>query len=193
MSDVQIYTLEIEDYDAVIELGNEVHGDNYLFPEKIQEIRERSIKDGINCSLVAYNGPREAGKLLGFRLTYAPGMWEPDRWCSIERWGYEPDELCYFKCNTVSEESRGTGIGSRLLHESIECAKKQGAEAGITHIWMQSPGNSAFKYFKKNGGQVVEIHENRWADDYKNENYICIVDGEDCICSAAEMILRFKE
>ena len=65
-------------------------------------------------------------------------------------------QVCYFKCNTVDESYRGYGIGSTLLRLSIDAAKQQGAKAGISHLWKQSPGNSAVKYFTKCGGQLVQ-------------------------------------
>ncbi len=171
----------------VIVLGNLVHGDLYLTDESIAVIHQLGLSDDLNASFVAYNGD----KLVGFRLTYAPGAWPIDQWCTTADWPYENDKVCYFKCNTVDESCRGQGIGGMLLSRSIEVAKQQGATAGVAHIWMQSPGNSAFKYMTKAGGKVVKIHPERWLGNSLNEGYHCVICNGVCHCDAAEMIIHF--
>lgn len=180
---------EPNDIPAVIALGNTVHGDNYLDPEKAQYLYESGFKDNINASLVAYDGD----KLVGFRLTQGAEQWHIDEWCSPDLWGWSEEQVCYFKCNTVDATYRGYGIGSELLKRSIEQAKKQGAKAGLAHIWLASPGNSAFKYFKKCGGELVKEHPNRWQSWFESDGYICPVCGEHCTCTAAEMIIHFDK
>lgn len=186
-AEIRFESFTPEAFDDVIELGNLVHGDNYLDMEKVQHIFDASHKRGINASLVAYMDD----DLVGFRLTQAAEQWDIDEWCSPELWGFTNEEVCYFKCNTVHERSRGTGIGSELLKRSIKEAKKQGAKAGLAHIWLASPGNSAYKYFKKCGGEVVKEHPNRWQGWYDSHGYICPVCGEFCTCTAAEMMIKF--
>ena len=97
---------------------------------------------------------------------------------------------CYFKCNTVDENFRGLGIGKKLLQLAIEAAKKQGAKAGISHLWKQSPNNSAVNYFTRCGGQHVASHAGKWNEESK-QGYDCILCGFDCQCEAAEMIIYF--
>ncbi|UAA39369.1 GNAT family N-acetyltransferase [Paraneptunicella aestuarii] len=186
-SNIRFVPFTPEAFDAVIELGNLVHGDNYLDNDKVQYLYNASLKHGINASLVAYMDD----DLVGFRLTQAPEQWDIDEWCSPELWGFDKEQVCYFKCNTVHERCRGTGIGSELLKRSIEQAKKQGAKAGLAHIWLASPGNSAYKYFKKCGGELVKEHPNRWQGWYDSHGYICPVCGEFCTCTAAEMMIKF--
>lgn len=178
---------EPEDFAGVIKLGNIVHGDNYLDDEKCQKYYNTSFKDGINASFVAYDGD----ELVGFRLTQAANKWDINEWCSPQLWQLSEDQVCYFKSNTVNANYRGHGIGSSLLMLSIEQAKLQGAKAGLAHIWLASPGNSAFKYFKKCGGELIKEHPNRWAGWYESHGYICPVCGPDCDCTAAEMMIRF--
>ena len=189
---MNIYQLQKVDFEKVVALGNVINGENYLTPELVEEMLGKSCRDGHNCSFVAYDGER-SGTLAGFRLTYAPGSWEPDKWCCPEKWKVRPEELCYFKSNMIAEPFRGKGLGPLLLNESIRVARSLGALGGITHIWMQSPGNSAFKYFTKAGGELVMIHPGRWNEDCINYGYSCILCGTDCTCDAAEMILYFKE
>lgn len=71
---MDIKELTPEHYDAVIALGNLVHGDNYLNLESIKLIHQKSIKDNINASFVGI----ENNQLLGFRLTFAPLNWTVD-------------------------------------------------------------------------------------------------------------------
>ncbi|SFC41612.1 GNAT family N-acetyltransferase [Pseudoalteromonas denitrificans] len=184
---MEIKQLTPAHYDAVIALGNLVHGDNYLDLESIKLIHQKSIKNNINASFIATEGEQ----LLGFRLTYAPQNWQTDKWCSCDLWQVPVDKTCYFKCNTVTETARGKGIGGLLLKASIEAVKKQGGIAGASHIWLQSPGNSAFRYFTKAGGELIKIHPDRWLCDSLEHGYVCSLCGNECHCEAAEMLLKF--
>jgi len=101
------------------------------------------------------------------------------------------DKCCYFKCNTVDENYRGLGIGKTLLQLSIETAKKQGAAAGVSHLWKESPNNSAVTYFARCGGELINYHPGKWNED-SQQGYNCILCGYDCHCEAAEMIIYFE-
>ena len=175
-------------FDKVIDLGNEVHGSGYLTQDIIEKIYKKGLKDGINCSFVMLDGE----KAVGFRLTYAPTNWQVDQWCSPDIWKYPIEEICYFKSSTVDEAYRSHGIATRMLNASIEAVKKQGAKAGICHTWMQSPGNAAYLYFTKCGGQHLKTYPNRWLED-SYAGYRCVVCGKDeyCHCDAGEMVLYF--
>ncbi|MCH2058597.1 MAG: GNAT family N-acetyltransferase [Thalassotalea sp.] len=175
------------DFAQVIALANHVHGEGYMDMDNTPIWVNKGIKDGINAGFVALDGE----KLVGFRLTYAVGNWEIDKWCSPELWQVSPQSVCYFKCNTVDENYRGYGIGSELLKRSIAAAQQQGAKAGVSHLWKQSPGNSAVKYFTKCGGKLIKSHPDKWREDALN-GYDCILCGFDCHCEAAEMMIYFE-
>ncbi len=182
-----------ENYFAkIIQLGNAVHGDAYLTKDIINKIYQKSIKDNINCSFIMLD--TEKDKVAGFRLTYAPTNWQIDQWCSPELWKLPIEQLCYFKSSTVDADYRCHGIAKKMLHASIKVAQQQGAKGGICHTWMQSPGNVAFLYFIKCGGQHLKTYPNRWLED-GYVGYRCIVCGVDqyCHCDAGEMILYFDE
>ncbi|MBW8186609.1 GNAT family N-acetyltransferase [Shewanella nanhaiensis] len=183
-----IEALEQEHFEDVIALGNKVHGDGYLDLRSMQSLYQKGIKDEINANFVAVLND----ELVGFRLTYAPGNWQPDSWCLPDAWGVEPEKVCYFKCNTVAEEHRGEGIGGKLLQASIAATKHQGAKAGISHLWKDSPNNSAVNYFTKAGGVLIKEYPNRWNNTKEHPDYICILCGPECHCTACEMILIFK-
>lgn len=175
-------------FDQVIGLGNKVHGDNYLDPESLARIYHKSIVNGINASWVALI----CDELVGFRLTLAADQWEPDHWCTPDLWNVASKHVCYFKCNTVDERYRSAGIGSRLLSLSINCARQQGSHAGLAHIWLASPGNSAFRYFSKCGGELIKKHPGKWRNLSIDDGYCCPVCPDICECVAAEMIIHFK-
>lgn len=189
MSNFNVLHLSEDDFEKVITLGNAVHGDGYLDLSSISKMLDKSKKGDLNSSYVMYDGD----KLVGFRITYAPGQWELDKWCTPDEWPVAKDDVAYFKCNTIDPDYQGKGLGGQLLKTSIETLKKMGAKAGLSHIWMQSPGNASFKYFTKAGGQLIKTHPRRWNDDPSLPDYNCIICGTDCYCDASEMILVFDK
>lgn len=174
------------DFSAVLTLGETVHGSNYMDLPELQQIYWQGIKNGLNASFVAI----ENEQLIGFRLTYAPGQWPQDQWCTVESWGVEFEQVCYFKSNTIAEAARGKGLGGQLLSASKVTAIAQGAKAGVSHLWQQSPNNAAVRYFTKAGGKLIKLHPQRWHKRYTGE-YECVLCGDDCHCVACEMLLIF--
>ena len=174
-------------FSQVITLANQVHGEGYLDDEKIKQWTNKGIVNAINCSFVALLD----SKLVGFRSTYSANQWSIDQWCSPALWQVDSQKCCYFKCNTVDEKYRGLGIGKQLLKLAIEAAQQQGAQAGISHLWKQSPNNSAVSYFSKCGGKLIKSHPDKWNEDSR-QGYDCVLCGHDCHCEAAEMIIHFN-
>ena len=185
---VDYHPLTAEHYSAVIKLGNLVHGDGYLDDTKIRLWTNKGINQNINTSFVALLN----GQVIGFRITFAAKQWLIDQWCTPKLWRVPEQSCCYFKCNTVDESYRSLGVGKKLLQLAIEAAKKQGAQAGISHLWKQSPNNSAVFYFTKCGGELVKSHADKWNEESK-QGYNCILCGCDCHCEAAEMIIDFTD
>ena len=183
-----------EYFKQVIKLGNEVHGDGYLTNENITAWVARGISNNINCGYVALlndsSSKNAKGKVIGFRITFSAEHWQPDQWCSPKLWQIPENKCCYFKCNTVDENYRGLGVGKKLLQLSINAATQQGAQAGVSHLWKQSPNNSAVAYFTRCGGELVKSHPEKWNEESKL-GYSCILCGHDCHCEAAEMIIYF--
>lgn len=185
---IQYQPLTPQHFAAVIALGNQVHGDGYLSDELIRLYYQQGQKAGHNAGVIALDNQG----LAGFRLAFAPGQWQPDQWCSPELWGVPLTQVGYFKCNTVRPDLQGSGIGGALLQLSIQAFIAQGAVAGVAHLWVQSPGNAAVRYFSKHGGELVKIHPDKWLEDSLN-GYECVRCGFDCHCDAAEMILRLAQ
>lgn len=183
--------LSLTDFNDVIALGNRVHGEGYLDNKSLKKMLERSVYNDLNCSYVLYDTSVTPKKLVGFRLTYAPNSWPLDKWCTPSHWPVESNLVAYFKCNTIHPDYQGKGLGGLLLKESVATLKQMGAKAGLSHIWMQSPGNASYKYFTKAGGQLIKTHPRRWHNDATIPDYICIICGKDCHCDATEMMLEF--
>lgn len=187
MDKVHYEILTTEHFSAVITLANKVHGEGYLDEHKVEEWVAKGISNDINTSFVALLN----NNVIGFRITYSAKQWHIDQWCSPELWTVPKENCCYFKCNTVDEEYRGLGIGKKLLQLAINAAKQQGAQAGVSHLWKQSPNNSAVSYFTKCGGEIVKSHPGKWNEESK-QGYSCVLCGNDCHCEAIEMIITFK-
>ena len=185
---MKIIPLQPEHFERVIALGNLVHGDNYLDNAGIEQMRQKGCKDGINASFVALSDDDE---LLGFRTSYSAGQWPIDKWSSPSLWPVDQNDMAYFKCIAVSPNAQGQGIGPQLLKHAITALKQQGARAGVAHLWKQSPGNGAVKYFTKAGGKLIKVHDDKWLDDCIYHGYVCTICGTECHCQAAEMVLEF--
>jgi len=185
-NDIIYQALTPKDFAPLITLANEVHGDGYLDNNSLSIWYKKGLLHNKNASFVAYH----KSKLVGFRITFSLTNWNLDQWLTPSLWRVASDKVCYFKCNTIDEDYRGLGLGRKLLELSITVAKQQGAIAGVSHLWKQSPNNSAINYFTKCGGELVTSHPDKWNEESKN-GYDCILCGLDCHCEAAEMIIYF--
>ncbi|MGM0525249.1 MAG: GNAT family N-acetyltransferase [Pseudomonadota bacterium] len=172
---------------AVIDLANSVHGDNYLNGDSLAALLEGGTVGDTKLNFLA----EKEGEVVGVRLTLAPGNWSIDEACTPEEWPVEPEHICYFKCAAVAESARGLGIGKQLLQKSISAAESLGCRAGLAHIWLQSPANSAYEYFSRCGGVLVNRHPDRWLQASLEDGYYCPVCDGNCRCDAGEMILMF--
>jgi ribosomal protein S18 acetylase RimI-like enzyme len=182
-----IETMLPRHFASVVALANQVHGDNYLDLTSLAQWYSRGITDSINANYVALS----EGNVVGYRLSYAAGQWPLDQWCSVPLWPVAPEKMAYFKSVAVAPELQGKGLGPELLKASIAALRQQGAVAGLAHIWQQSPGNAAQRYFSKAGALLLKVHPDRWLHLSETANYICPLCGNRCHCTAAEMVLSF--
>jgi GNAT superfamily N-acetyltransferase len=183
---IEYKQLHSSDFNALIRLAIQVHGEGYVNLKMLEQWHQQGIVGSVNAGFVAYH----SNQLIGYRITFAAQQWDIDKWCTTEKWKTPTEQVCYFKCNTIDSQFRGLGVGSQLLKLSCAAAKAQGAAAGIAHLWMQSPADSAVQYFTHCGGQPIAIHKSRWNDDSK-QGYICTLCDDNCHCDAKEMILYF--
>lgn len=177
------------DFAAVIVLGNKVHGDNYLTETNVADYFARGQKNGRNLHWLAFADDQ----LVGLRLTFAPGCWPIDDYCSPSEWPVDPEHMCYFKCAAIDQDFQGLGIGKSLLQHSVVEAAALGCKAGLAHIWRQSPNNSAFEYFSRCGGELIDDYPDRWYLASVEDGYYCPVCQGICHCTAAEMVLPFNK
>lgn len=182
-----IAAMQPDHFAGVIALANQVHGDNYLDLAKLTELHQLGVKQEVNASFVALSD----NNVVGYRLSYAAGQWPLDEWCTVKLWPVAPEQMAYFKSVAVAPELQGQGLGSALLKASVSALRQQGAVAGLAHIWRESPGNAAERYFSKAGGKLLKIHPDRWLHLCKTVGYVCPVCGNQCHCTAAEMVLTF--
>ena len=186
--DVIYRTITAADSAAVIDLANQVHGDNYLSEESLAALLAGGTVADVKLNWLAEHD----GEVLGVRLTLAPGNWPVDDACTPTKWPFSAAQMCYFKCAAVSERARGMGIGKQLLQCSIDAAKQLGCKAGLAHIWLQSPQNSAYEYFSRCGGVLISTDPDRWLQASLEDGYYCPVCDGTCRCEAGEMILVFE-
>lgn len=175
------------DFAAVIVLANKVHGDNYLTESNLSDYFARGLKQGRNLHWLAFAN----NQLVGLRLTFAPGNWDVDDFCTPSGWPVSREQMCYFKCAAIDQDFQGLGIGKSLLQHSVVEASGLGCQAGLAHIWRQSPNNSAFAYFSRCGGELIQDHPDRWYRASVEDGYFCPVCNGICHCTAAEMVLPF--
>ncbi len=166
--------------EEVKSLTDDIFGETYLTLEELKEDYKISWKGGICSSFLMYDNKR----LIGVRVTHAPGTWDFGS-CLVDEWGVDSSKVAYFQTIGVHSDYSGKGLGQELLDASIEASKRQGAIAGVANIWVNSPHNSAYRYFSKAGGKVVNIKHNHWRGQG------CILCGPSCDCIAAEMIIHF--
>ena len=186
---MSIFQLTPDFFPAVVSLANSIHGDNYLNQTTLASMHQQGIAKGVNASFVAVD---EQQQLTGYRLSFAAGQWQPDKWCTETLWPVPRHEMAYFKSVGVSSCQRGKGIASALLQASVTALKLQGANAGLAHIWRESPGNAAQRYFSQAGALLIKVHPQCWRHLSETAGYHCPICGVLCNCSAAEMVLHFN-
>lgn len=184
--DLQLRTLQPQDVADVTKLATLVHGAGYTEPQQLASWAAQGTKAGYSACLVAEVNQQ----IVAYRISFAAGQWQTDQWCSVTRWPVSMHKMAYFKSVAVHPAWQGQGIGQQLLQDSIRLLKQQGAEAGLAHLWRESPNNSAVRYFSKAGGHLLQIHPNRW-QHLSAAGYQCPRCGAWCCCSAAEMVLAF--
>lgn len=182
MDDFRITHLDFTDIQSVKLFTDRWIGANYFSLLDLQDILEKSKKDGLNASFLAWKQER----LIGVRLTFAPSTWvsSAQQICP-DLWTVPPESVGYFKSLFIDEEFQNQGLGKRLSKISGETLLKQGAKAIVTHSWLESPNNSSQNYLIKSGFIVVANHKNFW----EHIDYQCLrCSPSRCKCTAVEMI-----
>lgn len=184
---INIVPFSRDNLEEVKQLTDEVFGSNYLTIEDLRGGFVNSWRNGENCSFLMYDD----GRLIGVRITCAPGRWVYEGY-KVDAWKVDPEKVVYFQTICIHPDYSGKGLGQKLLDASIEASKEQDAVAGVANIWVNSPNNSAYRYFSKAGGQVINLKPDFWK--YKHTEQVpCSRCGSPCLCTSAEMIIYFEE
>jgi ribosomal protein S18 acetylase RimI-like enzyme len=150
-----------------------------------------SRKDGVNCSFILLD---DQGEIQGLRLSFPPEQWQPSHPKDISPNLWIPpgsphpipmENVAYFKSLFVAPKYQGQGWGQKLSQLSLTALQSLGAQAIVTHSWIQSPNNTSNIYLARMGFQTIARHDQFW----KEVDYICTRCGNPCLCDAMEMIL----
>jgi hypothetical protein len=160
-------------------------GRGYYQEDQLAEMLDWSRVGNLNCSFIAYDNSTSNKKVIGVRLSFAPGeKWQNIPQLSPELWQVPRSTVSYFKSLFVSDEYQGKGLGKLLSLKSLEVMKLLGGRAIICHSWLESPNNSSQKYLEKIDFKKVTFWPNFW----KEIDYYCTRCGKPCVCTACEMI-----
>ncbi len=179
---LKIRPLDFTDLDKVKEFTDRTIGLNYFSLEELKERCQQSIVDNVMCSFVLAN----KDNIFGLRLAYPPGAWNQGKGDKLrpDLWNVPIEKVGYFQSLFIDPLVQGQGWGPLLSNAAIECFKKLGATAIVTHAWKESPNNSSVRYLAKYGFESVATHNEYWID----VDYECVLDGKPCRCTAEEMI-----
>ncbi len=171
------------DWPQIVELSDKNFGTNYITSNELAKNFSKKHKNNSLCSYVLENPDY---KIMGVRLTYAPGSWPQDLVSrSSNKWPITLDKLAYFKTLFLDSSLQGQGFGPKLTKLSFDSLIQLNTKAVVCHSWKESPNNSSERYLLNAGFKpLVEIN-NFW--DYKE--YDCVLCLPDkCKCTATEMI-----
>jgi ribosomal protein S18 acetylase RimI-like enzyme len=186
-----IRELEEKDLASVKTFTDQAIGKNYYSLAELQSIYNQSILNDRMCSFVLADPLDQTQSIRGIRICYPPGRWAKGKGSKIrpDLWGVDLQNCAYFQSLFVDERLRGQGWGPKLSEVAIGRLRQLGAKAIICHSWVESPGDSSGKYLRSLGFQPVIQHPQYW----KEVDYICTRDGNPCMCTAEEMILKLEQ
>jgi hypothetical protein len=182
LADIEYRSFELKDVVAVKEFTDRWIGMNYYSVTELELIQEQSCNKQMNASLLAFS----SGRLIGVRLSLAPGSWlSTNLKISPELWQAEKNEVAYFKSLFIHENYRRLGLGKEMSLKSQEILAKMGAKAILTHSWLESPKNSSQEYLLKYNFKELVRYQKFW----NHINYLCTrCAPRACECTAVEMI-----
>ncbi|MCB0376951.1 MAG: GNAT family N-acetyltransferase [Bdellovibrionales bacterium] len=178
-----IRDLKKGDIPAVKDFTDHSIGKGYFTLDEVQDLYQRSMKDGIMCSQVLI----EDGKILGVRITLPPGHWQSGKGQGLNeaKWAHPKKDTAYFQSLFIDLQHTGQGWGKKLSLRSIDRLKELGALGVLCHSWKESPHNSSRRYLESIGFRWIADHPMYWHE----VNYQCTRCGQPCVCTAQEMYL----
>ncbi|WP_374035707.1 GNAT family N-acetyltransferase [Bdellovibrio bacteriovorus] len=180
---MKLRPLELTDLPLVKAFTDSTIGLGYFSESELKDCYQKSQSKGVMCSFVLVD---DQNQIKGFRLAYPPGAWSKGKGSKLhpELWNVPLESAAYFQSLFIAPDVQGGGWGPKLSDAALECFRKLGAKAVVTHAWKESPNNSSIRYLTKYGFTSVATHPNYWID----VDYTCIRDGKPCRCTAEEMI-----
>src|ERR1700743_2900881 len=102
----RIRPMENRDLIAIRQFTDREIGGVYYSAVELEGIFNRSLKDGVMCSLVLVNGHNE---IMGIRFTYPPGQWEHGKGKGLEpqKWPHRMEDTAYFQSIFLSNKVQG--------------------------------------------------------------------------------------
>lgn len=180
---MKIRAMQKADLPLVKAFTDRTIGTNYYSVPELEGILQRSLSQGVVCSLLLED---ETGEIRGVRITYPPGNWQHGKGKGLNpaQWRVPLTDVAYFQSLFVDPTLTGQGWGKRLSEASLELLKNLGAKAVVLHSWMESPNDSSGRYARAIGFERVALHPLYW----KEVDYVCTRCGKPCLCTAEEMI-----
>lgn len=186
---LKIRPFKKEDLEAIRQFTDREIGAGYYTTKELQEIFEKSSKNGTMCSLLLEN---EFNEIMAVRISYPPNQWKHGKGKALrsEKWPHLLEQTAYFQSLFIANELQGQGWGGRLSQESLYVLKEIGAKGVVCHSWKESPNDSSTRYLKKLGFELIEEHPEYW----KDVDYNCTRCGKPpCKCTAQEMYLDLNK
>ena len=143
--------LDPSHFEALIVLANQVHGDNYLNYQQLSHYYQLGIKNEINASWVAIQN----GRLVGFRLTFAPQQWDLDQWCSTVKWPCQPQQVCYFKCTQLTKQCAAKAL-AQPCYFTRNSVKQQGGS--LVWLYLGTVRAIVRTNISLSGGKIIKQH-----------------------------------
>ncbi len=185
--DIQIEAISPSHYEKIIKLSDDIFGRGYLNMETLLESIKKSNSKGLQNAFSILSG----NKFLGFAIAFAPGKWEAKKeGYTLDQWPGGIERASYFEKIVISPRHTKKGIGSVLLQELKETAKRQGALFGVAHSWLQSQKKSSLNFAEANGSRTIKIWQRYWKKDSEEKGWNCFHCGNPCLCDAAEIIFQ---
>ena len=112
-------TLSFEHQEQFLNFCNQYIGKNYFNANNFKLQLELSEKENLNASYVLLNVSK---KIIGVRLTYAPGKWLTKiKTKHLSELNIDPKQIGYFKSLFIHPDHQGKKIGPYLSNQSISC------------------------------------------------------------------------
>lgn len=171
------------DIEHVVDLAHSLIGANYYNTASVKDLLASCRHKDTQLAFVA----ELDGRVVGFRFTYGPGMWQSGRGSGLspQFWPADLNDTAYFQSAFVMPGLMGQGVGGALARAALTTLRTLGARAVVAHCWKESPHNSSFRYLSKLGFVPVAEYPDYWVD----VEYECSRDGHPCRCTAIEMVL----